>query len=138
MPIQSGIGKTGNNWQKQDFVIETLEQYPKKICANLWGDRCAMLEVVNIGDQIVMSFDIESREFNGRWYTDVRAFRLAPVAATPNAQPQYAPPAAAQPQYAQPAQPQYTQQPVAQPVVPTAPVVPPAEDNSNMDDDLPF
>lgn len=79
LPMQSGIGKTGNSWQKQEFVIETLEQYPKKICANLWGDKTAVLESLNIDDKVVMSFDVESREFNGKWYTDVKAFKLDPV-----------------------------------------------------------
>ncbi len=90
LPLQSGISKTGNSWQKQEFVIETVEQYPKKICANLWGDKCAMLESIQINDTVAMSFDVESREFNGRWYTDVKAFRLSTmtnVAAAPVATP---------------------------------------------------
>jgi hypothetical protein len=85
MPMQSGISKTGNSWQKQEFVIETLEQYPRKICANLWGERTAVLETLNIDDKIVMSFDLESREFNGKWYTDVKASKIEPV--TTNSQP---------------------------------------------------
>ncbi|MCL1851153.1 MAG: DUF3127 domain-containing protein [Bacteroidetes bacterium] len=80
MPMQSGISKTGNSWQKQEFVIETLEQYPRKICANLWGERTAVLETLNIDDKVVMSFDLESREFNGKWYTDVKASKIEPVA----------------------------------------------------------
>jgi hypothetical protein len=83
MPMQSGISKTGNSWQKQEFVIETLEQYPRKICANLWGERTAVLETLNIDDKIVMSFDLESREFNGRWYTDVKASKIEPVGSNP-------------------------------------------------------
>jgi hypothetical protein len=83
MPMQSGISKTGNSWQKQEFVIETMEQYPRKICANLWGDKTAVLETLNIDDKIVMSFDLESREFNGRWYTDVKAWKVDPVSANP-------------------------------------------------------
>jgi len=83
MPMQSGISKTGNSWQKQEFVIETLEQYPRKICANLWGERTAVLETLNIDDKVVMSFDLESREFNGKWYTDVKASKIEPVNASP-------------------------------------------------------
>jgi len=79
LPMQSGISKTGNSWQKQEFVIETLEQFPRKICANLWGERTAVLETLNIDDKVVMSFDLESREFNGKWYTDVKAYKLDPV-----------------------------------------------------------
>jgi len=83
LPMQSGISKTGNSWQKQEFVIETLEQYPRKICANIWGDKTAVLETLNIDDKVVMTFDLESREFNGKWYTDVKAWKLEPVAANP-------------------------------------------------------
>jgi len=94
MPMQSGISKTGNSWQKQEFVIETLEQFPRKICANLWGERTAVLETLNIDDKVVMSFDLESREFNGKWYTDVKAYKIEPVTANPQA-PQTAQPATA-------------------------------------------
>lgn len=76
LDVQSGIGKTGTSWQKQEFVIETIEQYPRKICANLWGDKIDILSSINIGDTVVMSFNLESREFNGRWYTDVRAWKI--------------------------------------------------------------
>jgi hypothetical protein len=93
MPLQSGISKTGNSWQKQEFVIETLEQYPRKICANLWGEKTAVLETLNIEDKVVMTFDLESREFNGKWYTDVKAWKLESVAA--NVQTSQTAPAAA-------------------------------------------
>lgn len=91
LPLQSGIGRTGNSWQKQEFVIETIEQYPKKVCANLWGDKLDMLETVNIGDTVKVSFSIESREFNGKWYTDVKAWKIEPATEAPvqAAQPAY-------------------------------------------------
>ncbi|MBP5662923.1 MAG: DUF3127 domain-containing protein [Bacteroidales bacterium] len=83
LPLQSGIGRTGNSWQKQEFVIETIEQYPKKVCANLWGDKLDMLDTVNIGDTVKVSFSIESREFNGKWYTDVKAWKIEPATENP-------------------------------------------------------
>jgi len=76
LELQSGMSKSGSNWQKQEFIIETDEQYPKKICANLWGDKIDMLSSINIGDNVMLSFNLESREFNGRWYTDVKAWKL--------------------------------------------------------------
>lgn len=76
LELQSGIGKTGNSWQKQEFVIETIEQYPRKICLNLWGDKIDVLTTLNIGDSIIVSFNLESREFNGKWYTDVKAWKI--------------------------------------------------------------
>ncbi len=88
LPLQSGVGKTGTSWQKQEFVIETIETYPKKICANLWGDKTDALNALNIGDQVIMTFNLESREFNGKWYTDVKAWKIDPVAAAPSQAPQ--------------------------------------------------
>ena len=113
LPVQSGVSTSGNNWSKAEFVIETVEQYPKKVCANLWGDRAKALDQFQIGSLITVSFDLESREYNGRWYTDVKAWRVdaatpAAVAGAPAPAPGYAPqqPGYGQPQgYAQPQQP---------------------------------
>lgn len=118
LPVQSGVSTSGNNWSKAEFVIETVEQYPKKVCANLWGDRAKALDQFQIGSLITVSFDLESREYNGRWYTDVKAWRVdaatpAAVAGAPAPAPGYAPqqPGYGQPQgYAQPQQPMYPPQ----------------------------
>lgn len=75
LEIQQGTGKNGN-WQKQDFVIETFEKFPKKVCLNVWGDKVDTLKDFKVGDNIKASINIESREYNGRWYTDIRAWRL--------------------------------------------------------------
>lgn len=83
LELQSGVGRTGNSWQKQEFIIETMEQYPKKICANLWGDKVDNLSSINIGEVITISVSIESREFNGRWYTDVKTWKIERPAANP-------------------------------------------------------
>ncbi len=72
---QSGEGKNGR-WLKQGFVIETDEMYPRKICMNLWNDKAKLLENFKTGDLIKASINIESREYNERWYTDVTAWRL--------------------------------------------------------------
>lgn len=72
---QTGQGRNGA-WVKQDFIIETQEQFPKKVCVALWGDKVKELEQYAIGDSIKVSINIESREFNGRWYTDIKAWRM--------------------------------------------------------------
>ena len=73
LPIQSGEGQ--RVWRKQDFVIETPSQYPKKVCISLWGEK---IEEANlqIGEEITATIDIESREYNGRWYTNVKAWKI--------------------------------------------------------------
>lgn len=77
LPLQSGVGKTsGKEWKKQDYILETLDgQYPRKICFNLWGDNIDKI-ALQLGEEITAQIDLESREFNGRWYTDVRAWRI--------------------------------------------------------------
>lgn len=72
---QSGQGKNGA-WIKQDFVIETQEQYPKKVCISLWGDKAKELDSIAMGESMKVGINIESREFNGKWYTDVKAWRI--------------------------------------------------------------
>ena len=73
LPLATGEGKNGT-WRSQDFVIETLDQYPKKVCLNCFGDKINLMP--NIGDEINAGFDIESREYNGRWFTSCKVWQL--------------------------------------------------------------
>ena len=75
LPLQSGTSKAGNQWQKQDFILETGGQYPRKVCVCLFGDNVDKFPLA-VGQSVTASVDIESREFNGRWYTDVRAWNV--------------------------------------------------------------
>jgi hypothetical protein len=74
LPLQTGMGKNGQ-WRKQDIIVETDSQYPKKICISIWGDKINEKQLI-IGNQLDITFELESREFNGKWYTDVRAIQL--------------------------------------------------------------
>jgi hypothetical protein len=74
LPPQTGMGRNGE-WKKQEFIVETDGQYPKKICVAIWGDK-ANESVLKIGNTLEISFDIESREYNGRWYTDIKAWKV--------------------------------------------------------------
>ena len=71
---QSGTSKAGNPWKKQEYVLETLDSYPRKVKFDFFGERADQY-VFEVGDVITLSYDIESREFNGRWYTDIRGFK---------------------------------------------------------------
>ena len=76
LPEVTGQGKNGP-WSKQDFVIETLDsQYPKKVCMTAWGEKVNDLKQFADGDTLKATFSAESREYNGRWYTELRAFRI--------------------------------------------------------------
>ena len=107
LPIVSGTAKsTGNPWKKQDYVMETLEAHPKTIAFDFFGDRADQYNF-EVGDEILLSFDIESREYNNRWYTSIRGWKAekaddaaatqAPAAPSPAAQP-----AAPMPDFTQP------------------------------------
>ncbi len=71
---QTGEGKNGT-WEKQDYIIEIPGQYPKKVCFNLWGAKIAQFNIQN-GEFLTIGIDIESREYNSRWYTDVKAWKV--------------------------------------------------------------
>ena len=76
LPLQEGVSKAGNAWKKQEDILETLgTQYPRKVCFNLFGDNVDKFPM-QVGQDVTVSIDIESREFNGRWYTDVRAWNV--------------------------------------------------------------
>ena len=74
LAIQIGQGKNGE-WRKQDIIVETDGQYPKKICISLWGDKITDINL-QIGQQYRYDLDIESREYSGRWYTDIKVWRI--------------------------------------------------------------
>lgn len=71
-----GISKAGKPWSKQEFVIETMETYPKKVMISTMNEKVNELDRFNVGDVVTASLNLESREFNGRWYTDARAWRI--------------------------------------------------------------
>lgn len=74
LPLQTGTGKNGL-WKKQDIILETDGQYAKKICISIWGDKIDERQL-QPGNLLKIDFDIESREFNGKWYTDVKAWKI--------------------------------------------------------------
>ena len=72
---QSGMGRKGP-WKKQEFILETQSQYPKKVCLSIWGDKIDQFNLT-AGEMVNVSIDLESREYNGRWYTEARAWKVA-------------------------------------------------------------
>ncbi len=80
LPMATGEGKNGM-WRSQDYVLETADQYPKKVCFNLFNDKIDQFPMA-IDDVVNVSFDIESREYNGRWYTSIRAWKVDKNVAT--------------------------------------------------------
>ena len=77
LPVQTGTSARGP-WSKQEFVIEYQEgNYPTQVCFNVWGDdKVKDLEKFQAGETVKVSFNLSSREYNGRWYSDIRAWRI--------------------------------------------------------------
>ena len=80
--VQTGTSARGA-WSKQEFILEYQEgNFPSQVCMNVWGeDKVRDLEKYQVGDKVKISFNLSSREYNGRWYTDVRAWRIEPAVA---------------------------------------------------------
>lgn len=100
LPEQGGISKSGSEWKKQEYVLETHEQYPKKICFQLFGSDRIEQAAIREGEELVVSVDIESREYQGRWYTNINAWKVDRPSSAGAPPASSAPPApASAPQY---------------------------------------
>ncbi len=84
---RGGVSRNGNEWKTQEYVIETTqEQYPRKMCFEVFGaDKISQFNI-QAGEDLTVSFDIDAREWNGRWFNSLRAWRVVRNAAQP-AQP---------------------------------------------------
>ncbi len=155
--MQSGTSKAGRDWKKKEYVLETFGSFPKKVKFHIFGDKADTINL-EVGNSYTLSVDLESRDFNDRWYTDVSCYAARPYAPGAPQQPGYPQPGGYPQQpmgYPQPggypqqpaAYPQqptgYPQQPVAQPgfdanAFPPAPTTPGGFDGGDSSDDLPF
>ena len=119
--VQTGTSARGA-WSKQEFVFEYQEgNFPTQVCMNVWGeDKVRELDKYQVGDKVRISFNLGSREYNGRWYTDVRAWRIEPAGSS--------------------VQTPGTTQPAAGNAGPVSAPMPTADDMSSSlsEDDLPF
>ena len=108
LAVQTGTSKAGKQWAKQDFLIETPGEYPKTVCITSWKPE--VLEQYQLGEELTVSLELSSREHNGKYYSEIRAWKISGKASAP---------ARAQ-----------TQAPVVEPE--------PFDDIEKGDDDLPF
>lgn len=138
--MQTGTSKAGREWKKKEWVLETFGQFPRKVKFHVFGDKADTIGI-EVGNSYTLSVDLESREFNERWYTDVSCYAARPY--SPGGQyppqggypqPQGYPQAPAQQPYQQPAP-----QPFGGNAFPPAPTPSaPAFDGGDSSDDLPF
>lgn len=84
-PLQSGISKSGNEWKKQEYVLETHDQYPKKICFQIFGGDRINQAAILPGEELKVFIDIDSHEYQGRWFNTITAWKVERAdAAQPN------------------------------------------------------
>lgn len=82
LEVQTGEGRNGP-WQKGGFVMEVGDRFPKRVCLQVWKEMIDQVNNLKTGEVVKAFVDIESREYNGRWYTDVRPWKLEKVETTP-------------------------------------------------------
>ena len=92
LPVQSGNSARGP-WDKQEFILEYPDgNFTAKACFTAWGqDKVQDLGKYQVGDKVKVSFNLKSREYNGRWYNDLQIWKIAPAGAQPAAPAQPAP-----------------------------------------------
>jgi hypothetical protein len=112
LPARGGVSKTGNEWKVQEYVIENHDQFPRKMCFDVFGaDKIDQFNI-QLGEELTVSFDIDARQWQDRWFNSIRAWKVERVSAAAPDQAQMG----------------------------GAPLPPPAEflSNDNSSDDLPF
>lgn len=75
LPVQSGTGKTGNVWSKQEYVIETDEKYPKRMCFGVWNDKIRELAIQE-GESLKVFFEVDAREWQSKWFNQITAYKV--------------------------------------------------------------
>lgn len=138
LPAQGGTSARGA-WTRQDFVVEYQDgNYPAEACFSAWGqDRVDELARFEVGDAVKVSFNIKAREYSGRWYNDLRVWRISPAGQTAQqpAAPAYQQPA---PAYQPAPQPAYAAPAAPQPAAPAPSIDDMPVDLGIVEDDLPF
>jgi Domain of unknown function (DUF3127) len=82
LPVQN-ISSQKGQMKKMEFVVEFAAKFPRKICFALWNDKIDVFSA-KTGDNIKVYFDLESREYNGRWYTEAKAWKVENLASSEN------------------------------------------------------
>lgn len=99
--IERGVSqRTGNTWESLSFVVETNDRYPQKAALKLFGQDRIEKNPVKLGDEVNVSFDINAREYNGRWFNSLDAWNVSHVSSqeqAPSAQQQGTAPVQQQP-----------------------------------------
>ena len=78
---RGGVSKNGNEWKVQEYVIETHDQYPRRMCFDVFGADKIQQFNIQVGEELNVFFDIDAREWQGRWFNSIRAWKVERVGA---------------------------------------------------------
>ena len=78
---KGGTSRNGNEWKVQEYVIETHDQYPRRMCFDVFGDDKIKQFNIQVGEELNVSFDLDAREWQGRWFNSIRAWKVERVGA---------------------------------------------------------
>ena len=73
---KGGVSKTGNEWKAQEFVVENHDQYPRKMCFEVFGTDKIEQFNIQMGEELAVSFDIDARQWQDRWFNSIRAWKI--------------------------------------------------------------
>lgn len=76
LEARGGVSKTGNPWKVQEYVLETHDQYPRRMCFDVFGEDKINQFNIQAGEELTVSFDIDAREWQGRWFNSIRAWKV--------------------------------------------------------------
>lgn len=76
LPERSGVSASGNQWKSGSYVLDTMEQYPKRMCFDVFGADKLQQFAIKSGEIITVSFDIDAREYQGKWFNSIRAWKV--------------------------------------------------------------
>lgn len=88
LPPKSGTSRNGNEWTVQEYVIETHDQYPRRMCFDVFGADKIQQFNIQVGEELNVSFDIDAREWQGRWFNSIRAWKVERVGTAQPAAPE--------------------------------------------------
>ena len=84
---RGGVSKSGNEWKVQEYVIETHDQYPRRMCFDVFGADKIQQFNIQVGEELNVFFDIDAREWQGRWFNSIRAWKVERVSAAQQKMP---------------------------------------------------
>jgi hypothetical protein len=87
LALEQGESQGGKSWQKRGFVITTKDDYPKDICFSTFGEKVSMASKLSVGQEVEVSYNLSSREYNGKYYHNIDAWKVSSLSGAATAAP---------------------------------------------------